>query len=524
LYIVNDMEKNIQKPFKGPMLLCIVDGFGLREDAYGNAVKMAKTPTLDQLLNVHPHSALLTHGEVVGLPSGQMGNSEVGHMTIGSGRTILQSLDLIQQELKTDMSQNTVWQKALKTTEKSDKIHLIGMLSDGGVHSHSDHLLALCEKLQVLGKPILIHVILDGRDTKPKAGLTQLKAFIHKIKHLNNVHIADVCGRFYAMDRDNNWDRISSAYNLYTKSQATTTPVLDVMEAQYNKGNTDEFIDATAFELPGGLTSTVENNDSLFFFNFRADRMRQIVRTFIDTDLKVEGLKRSEKLNVHVICITEYDQTFNNRVITLFPPTLPQHTIGEVVASLGGKQLRIAESEKYAHVTFFLNGGIEKPFVGETRIVIPSPKVKTYDMVPKMSLPQVKDALLDAIENGDFDLIVLNIANGDQVGHSGSLVASIEAVEYIDQCLGEITETLKTADGEMVLIADHGNCEEMLDANGGICTSHTLNPVPFLYVGRTGFKAQNGSLKDVAPTILNLMNIKVPALMTGKNLLMRKDV
>lgn len=517
------MKNNIQKSFKGPMLLCIVDGFGLRKESTGNAVKLANTPSLDNLMEKHPNSALLTHGEVVGLPKGQMGNSEVGHMTIGSGRTILQNLDYIKKELSGDMLNNSPWKKALNVAEISNKIHLLGLLSDGGVHSHVEHLILLCEKLNNLNKPILVHAIFDGRDTKPQAGLAQLKLFLEKTKHLKHVQVVDACGRFYAMDRDNNWDRVSKAYKLYSKPEIIKLDICAYIESEYKKNNFDEFIEPAAFELEGGITSEINEGDTLFFFNFRADRMREIVRTFIDDDLNVEGLNRSEKLNVNVVCMTEYDLTFNDRVITLFPPTLPKNTLGEVIADLGGRQLRIAESEKYAHVTFFLNGGLETPFQNEKRIVIPSPKVKTYDQAPKMSLLEVKNELVNAIKTEGYDLIVLNIANGDQVGHSGSLEASIVAVECIDACLVEITAALKSAEGEMVLIADHGNCEEMQDEEGGICTSHTLNPVPFLYVGRKGYTAVSGSLKDVAPTILSLMNINIPSEMTGKILLQQKE-
>tara|TARA_R110000868_G_scaffold218576_2_gene469252 strand:+ start:171965 stop:173521 length:1557 start_codon:yes stop_codon:yes gene_type:complete len=513
------MKNNIKKAFKGPMLLCIVDGFGLRESSDGNAVKLAHTPTLDRCMAQSPHSELVTHGEAVGLPKGQMGNSEVGHMTIGSGRTVLQSLDLVREGLKGDMQAFPNWEISIEQAKKSNQIHLIGMLSDGGVHSHTDHLALLCEKLQTLGKPIIIHAILDGRDTQPQAGSKQVKAFLERVKGLDNVHLADICGRFYAMDRDNNWDRLERAFNLYTQSARNYSEcgVVEEIENQYPSVKSDEFIEPTAFKLPNDISSIIEGGDSVFLFNFRADRMRELVHAFIDDEFK--GFKRPHKLNVHLTCMTEYDKNFNSFVITLFPPTQPKNTLGEVVASLGGKQLRIAESEKYAHVTFFLNGGLEKPFENEERVVIPSPKVKTYDLEPRMSLSKVTEALENAITAGGFDLIVLNIANGDQVGHSGSLEASIEAVEYIDTCLSKILLSLESADGEMVLIADHGNCEEMLTADGGICTSHTLNPVPFIYVGRRGYKAKNGSLKDVAPTVLYLLGIEKPVQMTGNNLL-----
>ena len=512
----NLQQKKWSKPFKGPMLLCIVDGFGLRKEKEGNAIALANTPVLDGLMQHNAHAELLTHGPYVGLPEGQMGNSEVGHMTIGSGRTILQSLDEIRYGLSADLSNNVNWQKAYDTAGKSDKIHLVGMLSDGGVHSHTDHFVLLCEKLNALGKAIFVHAIADGRDTDAKDAVAQVDDFVQRVKHLN-VHVVDMIGRFYAMDRDNNGDRLQKAYDLYTKGVGETFQSVEAaVQGQYKQGNADEFIEACV--LPAkGLDSKITSDDAVFLVNFRADRMRQIVRAFLGGD--VDKLVTDKNVRPKLICMSEYDANFNDKVITLFPPTQPKQTLGEVVACAGGRQLRIAESEKYAHVTFFLNGGREEAFAGEKRIVIPSPKVKSYDLQPKMSLSKVTDKLLDAVENGGYDLIVLNIANGDQVGHSGSLEASIEAVEYIDECLGAIVDSVNKSSGEMVLIADHGNCEEMITKTGDPLVSHTLNPVPLLYVGRKGLKAQNGSLRDVAPSVLSLLGLPVPSEMTGKILI-----
>jgi 2,3-bisphosphoglycerate-independent phosphoglycerate mutase len=500
------------KPFEGPMLLCIVDGFGLRDEPEGNAVALAQTPVLDELYANNTHAQLMTHGAYVGLPDGQMGNSEVGHMTIGAGRTILQNLDLIRKSLSQDLSGSVNLQKALKVAEQGDKIHLIGLMSDGGVHSHTDHFVLLCEKLSVLDKPILVHAILDGRDTEPKVAQIQLEKFMSKVKHLN-VHIVDMIGRFYAMDRDHNGDRLQKAYDLYTKRTGELcSSFAEAVDDQYEKGNVDEFVEPILFNCDD-LDGTIAQKDTIFFVNFRADRMRQLVGAFLGEN--VTHFSGQENLTPQLVCMTEYDQKFNDRVITLFPATQPKMTLGEVVEKNMGKQLRIAESEKYAHVTFFLNGSREKSFENEDRIVIPSPKVKSYDLAPKMSLEKVKNELLGAIKK-DYDLIVLNIANGDQVGHSGSLEAAIEAVEYIDECLGEVVQILQESKGEMVLIADHGNCEEMYSAQGGPMTAHTLNPVPILYVGRKGLKTQNGSLRDVAPTVLSLLGLPVPKEMTGK--------
>lgn len=512
----NLQQKKWSKPFSGAMLLCIVDGFGLRAEKQGNAVALANTPVLDDLYNHNPHAQLLTHGPYVGLPEGQMGNSEVGHMTIGSGRTILQSLDEVRHGLSGDLSANPHWKAAYEQAKNARNVHLIGLVSEGGVHSHTDHFVLLCEKLNSLGKTIYVHAILDGRDTEPKAAAEQVEAFARRVKHLN-VKIVDLIGRFYGMDRDSNGDRLQKAYDLYTKGKGEYYPsISEAISAQYGQGNGDEFVE------PICLNETIEesiiqSSDVVYLVNFRADRMRQIVRAFLG--LGVEKLIADSSVKPSLVCMTEYDQKFNDSVITLFPPHQPNMTLGEVVALNGGKQLRIAESEKYAHVTFFLNGGREDPFEAEDRIVIPSPKVKTYDMQPKMSLSDVKIELVNAIQNDGYDLIVLNIANGDQVGHSGSLEASIEAVEYIDECLGEITKVLHASGGEMVMIADHGNCEEMQTSEGNPMTAHTLNPVPLLYVGRKGFEVQNGSLRDVAPSVLSLLGLQVPQEMTGEVLI-----
>lgn len=509
----DSQQKKWSKPFSGPMLLCIVDGFGLRAEKQGNAVALAHTPVLDNLYKNNPHAELLTHGPYVGLPEGQMGNSEVGHMTIGSGRTILQSLDEVRNGLSGDLTPNINWAKAYEKAKASKSIHLIGLVSEGGVHSHTDHFVLLCEKLNTLGKTIYVHAILDGRDTEPKVATEQLLTFTQKVSHLN-VKVVDLIGRFYGMDRDNNGDRLQKAYDLYIKGNGEYFgSVNEAIHAQYLKGNGDEFCDPISL-VEDVQSSRIHSDDVVFLVNFRADRMRQLVRAFLGMD--VEKLNADETVRPALVCMTEYDQKFNNSVITLFPPHQPNMTLGEVVSSYGGKQLRIAESEKYAHVTFFLNGGREDSFEFEDRIVIPSPKVKTYDLQPKMSLPQVKSELLNAIHSGGYDLIVLNIANGDQVGHSGSLEASVEAVEYIDVCLGEITQALKEEGGEMVMIADHGNCEEMQTSEGKPMTAHTLNPVPLLYVGRKGFEVQNGSLRDVAPSVLSLLGLSVPKEMTGE--------
>ncbi len=515
IHVMEKISQKWLKPISGPLLLCIVDGFGLREEKAGNAVALANTPTLDELYQTCPHAQLWTHGEYVGLPEGQMGNSEVGHMTIGAGRTILQKLDEIRQGMDdVDVSQ------LAQSVDGSGHVHLIGLLSDGGIHSHTDHFVLMCQKLSALGKPIYVHAILDGRDTAPQDALKQVQDFQQQVSGLD-VHVVDLIGRFYAMDRDGNGDRLQKAYDLYTRRIGTKFANIDqAVQNQYNKDLTDEFFEPCLLE--GFENCQIQTGDAVVFMNFRADRMRQIVRSFIG--LPVPMLQPQQNVLPQVWCMAEYDKAFEGQVSVLFPPSQPKMTLGEVVADSGGKQLRIAESEKYAHVTFFLNGGREKPFEGEDRIVVPSPKVKTYDLQPEMSLPEVTEKLTDAISSGGYDLIVLNIANGDQVGHSGSLEASVTAVEHIDKCLAKLVKQLKSVGGEMLMIADHGNCEEMFANDGSMMTSHTLNPVPILYVGRQGASVESGSLRDVAPTALSLLGLDIPKQMTGEVLVKMRKV
>lgn len=497
----------------GPLLLCIIDGFGLSEKTEGNAIAAANTPFYDSLLEKHPHASLRTDSEYVGLPNGQMGNSEVGHMTIGSGRIIRQSLQRITEDFDNgSLQQTATWQSLKNATNETRATHLFALVSNGGVHSHTDHVLALIKNLNT-NKPVFVHAITDGRDTEPFVAKEQLKPLIEAIAPLNNVHLATVGGRFYGMDRDNRWERVQKAYDIFTqKSEAKD--LQEILSAALKNDTTDEFIEPSALKISTEESACVTENDTLIFANFRADRMRQIVRSFLEP---VEGLNSANIFPKNIFCMTEFDKEFNNRVSVLFPPEQPKNTLGEVVASISGKQLRIAESEKYAHVTFFLNGGREQPFEGEDRIVIPSPKVKTYDLAPKMSLETVTEKLLTANKENDYNLIVLNIANGDQVGHSGDFNACVEAVEAIDEALSQIIPAIQSKDGEAVIIADHGNCEQMLTEDGGVMTSHTLNPVPLIYVGRNAH-VTSGGLADVAPTLIHLLGIKQPKEMTGKAL------
>ena len=513
---MQNIQKQFRKPFRGPMLLCILDGVGERQAVHGNAVHAAQTKTLDDLYAICPHATLTTHGEAVGLPEGQMGNSDVGHMTIGSGRVIEQSLERIRTMLSNgEFYQSPAWQETVAKCETSRAIHLVGLLSTGGVHSHLDHAVLLCKELNKLGKEIYIHAITDGRDTSIKASEEELKLFLEQTAELQHVHIADVCGRFFAMDRDERWNRTEKAYNLYTKQAGHHAPsATAAATVAHHDSLSDEMIEPTIVALPDGLDGSIQDNDAVIFFNFRSDRMRQIVKSF--TEIQLTSFSRKGRPQLSIVCtMTQYDEKLEDKVTVLAAPHIPLHTIGEVVSKAGGTQLRIAESEKYAHVTYFLNGGIEEPFAGEDRRVIPSPKVKSYDLKPEMSLGEVTKAVCTAIQMKSYDLIVLNIANGDQVGHSGDFQATIKAMQAIDDSLADILTSLKFKAGEMLIIADHGNCEEMKTQGGEACTTHTINPVPIIYHGRPTASVKEGTLADVAPTVLKLMGIKQPEEMTG---------
>jgi 2,3-bisphosphoglycerate-independent phosphoglycerate mutase len=504
-------------PLKGPLLLCILDGFGLSDRTQGNAIAAARTPTLDTLMATCPHASMFTHGPYVGLPEGQMGNSEVGHLNLGAGRVVLQHLERIQRDLDSGaFVASAPFQEALPQLQAARAIHLFGLLSDGGVHSHMGHAAALARALDPLGRPVYLHLILDGRDTPPRDAKNQVPAFMESVKDLKNLHFADVCGRFYAMDRDKRWERTQAAYDLYTQGIAPfhTPDVVAAIAAAHARGEDDEFAQPTA--LPAlAQGGTVQDGDALFFFNFRADRMRQLVSAFISDTLP--DLPRAARPTPSVVLtMTEYDSTFAARVRVMVRPEVHRNLLGEVLAQEGKRQLRIAETEKYAHVTFFFNGGREEPLRGEDRILIPSPKVRTYDLQPEMSLPEVTEKLVAAIESSQYDFIVCNVANGDMVGHTGVWEAGIAAVEAIDGFLNRVTVALRRAGGEALITADHGNIEEMLDPEGNRSTQHSTNPVPFIYYGRTGAVVKDGRLADVAPTVLTLMGLPIPREMDGR--------
>ncbi len=499
-------------------LLCILDGFGIGENTDENAIYMANTPTLDKLNSHYPHSELRSDGNFVGIPDGQMGNSEVGHITIGTGRVIEQSLVKITNDMKNKTFQSKrAYKNFIKQSSNSRAIHLIGLLSDGGIHSHINHAIHLCKLLNKLGMPIFVHAITDGRDTSVNAAKEQIKAFQKQIKPLKNVSIVSVIGRFYAMDRDNRWDRTKFAWDLYTQCIGTKfSSVKQALSSAYRDGLSDEHIKPCTIETDATIDTCIKDNDSVFLFNFRGDRMRQLTSCFLN-QLDPEFNWVIPRLNSLAI-MTEYDIKFRNKCNIIYQPKVCKNSLGEVVSKAGFKQLRIAETEKYAHVTFFFNNGREKPFEQEDRILIPSPRdVATYDLKPQMSLPKLTEKLVHIIQSNKYDLIVLNIANADMVGHTGNFKAAVKAVEYIDSALSQILSTLKELKGEALIIADHGNIEKM-STNNHPSTTHTSNPVPCIYYGPRKVKLRNGSLRDVAPTLLEMLNLEVPKEMTGKSL------
>lgn len=502
-----------------PVVLTILDGWGISATTQGNAVKLANTPCLDRLFNHYPHSTLQASGLAVGLPEGQMGNSEVGHLNIGAGRVVYQDLTRISKSIdEGDFFTNSTLVDALNQIKSHDgKLHLMGLLSDGGVHSLNTHLYALVKMADDLGiRQICIHPFLDGRDTPPKSAARYLEQLEQTLKDLNAGHIATLCGRFYAMDRDNRWDRVEKAYRALTVSEGGSfTNSSEAIQAAYQQGQTDEFVEPCIIGEP----TPVCDNDGIIFFNFRADRAREISRAF--TSATFEGFSRPTAINLAAyVCMTEYDEQLNLPVA--FPAESYPNILADVVEQAGLKQLHIAETEKYAHVTFFFNGGSETAVTGEDRILVPSPKeVKTYDEKPEMSANDVAEKVIAQINNKTHDLIILNFANPDMVGHTGNLEAAIKAMEAVDHNLNRVVEATLAQGGALFITADHGNCEQMEDAQGQPHTAHTTNPVPFLYVANDADQCElkSGKLADIAPTLLATLKLDQPAQMTGQNLL-----
>ncbi|MDQ1331037.1 MAG: 2,3-bisphosphoglycerate-independent phosphoglycerate mutase [Thermodesulfobacteriota bacterium] len=508
----------------GFCMLMILDGWGLSDKQEGNAVALARTPFLDKLKSEYQRTSLLCSGEAVGLPEGIMGNSEVGHLNIGAGRVVYQDLLRIDKSIsdKSFFENEALCRVMKEVKEKSGSLHFMGLLSDGGVHSRINHLLALIDMAKEKGpENVYIHAILDGRDTPPDSGQLYIRRLKDYIEKTGTGSIASVCGRYYAMDRDNRWERVEKAFRLFAYGEGIKEkdPV-DAVRNAYMRGETDEFVKPVAItdenENPKGI---IRDGDAVVFFNFRSDRAREITRALTDTGFK-SFERESYAGPAGYVCMTQYDEKFTLPVA--FPPVHLKEILGEVISGKGLKQLRIAETEKYAHVTYFFNGGEEKPFPLEERCLIPSPRdIPTYDIKPEMSARLVTRELISRLKSAHYDLIVLNFANMDMVGHTGVLKAAINACETIDSCVGEIVEEVKKQGGVLLITADHGNAEMMIDENGHVHTAHTLNPVPLILVDDSRKKAvlRSGTLGDIAPTILEIMEIEKPASMTGNSLL-----
>ncbi len=505
-----------------PVVLCILDGWGYREDAADNAISQAYAPNFKKLWTERPHALLDASEEHVGLPQGQIGNSEVGHMNLGAGRVIYQDLPLIDKAIKTgELAKNTTLLDFINHLKKTGgTCHLMGLASPGGVHAHQRHITYLARAVAEEGVPVSVHAFLDGRDVPPQSAAAQIAELQKALASIIGVSLATLCGRYYAMDRDKRWERVEKAYDLLVEGKGTEAidPVAAI-HASYAAGVFDEFVLAVTLNGYAGM----KNGDGILFANFRSDRARQILAALLDPDF--DGFQRTRIIKfASALGMVEYSTELNKFLGALFPPKSIDSSLGEIIANAGKKQLRIAETEKYPHVTFFFNGGREEPFAGEVRIIVPSPKVATYDLQPEMSAGAVTDKVVEAISKGVFDLVVLNYANPDMVGHTGSLEAAIKAVEAIDQCLGRLIDAVKSQGGTIILTADHGNCEMMTDhENGGPHTAHTLDRVPVILInGPSEIKTlRDGKLADVAPTILELMHLSKPSVMDGQSLIVR---
>ncbi len=504
---------------KKPVALIILDGYGYRAEEKGNAIAAAKTPNMDKLLATCSNTTIHASGMDVGLPDGQMGNSEVGHTNIGAGRIVYQELTRITKSIQDgDFFENAALVRAMNhCKEKGTALHLFGLLSDGGVHSHNTHLYALVEMAKRMGlTKVFVHGFLDGRDVPPSSGADFVKALYEKLQEIGVGKIASVMGRYYAMDRDNRWERVEKAYRAMVlgEGELCECPYEAVLNS-YKAEVTDEFVLPTVVCDNGAPVGKIAKDDAVVFFNFRPDRAREISRTLVDPDFS--GFAR-EYFPVHYVCMTQYDKDMPNVDVAFRPESL-DNTFGAYISQKGLRQLRIAETEKYAHVTFFFNGGVEQPYEGEERILIPSPKVATYDLKPEMSAYEVTDAVVKEIEAEKFDVIVLNFANCDMVGHTGVFDAAVAAVEAVDTCVGRVIDAIQKVGGVALITADHGNADQMIDEeNGGAFTAHTTNVVPLILVGDDR-KLKEGRLADLAPTLLDLMGIEQPTEMSGESLL-----
>ena len=507
---------------KKPVALIIMDGFGESKNTDGNAIASSNTPNLDKIMNEYPHTLIQASGLDVGLPDGQMGNSEVGHTNIGAGRIVYQDLTRVSKAIEDgDFFTNEALLKAMENA-KEHSLHLMGLLSNGGVHSHIDHLKALVKMAKENGvENVFVHAFTDGRDVDPRSALEFIEDVENYMKEVGVGKIASVSGRYYAMDRDKRWERVQLAYDAMVNGKGNTaTSAKEAIEKSYADDKNDEFVVPTVIVEDGKPLGLIKEGDSIVFGNFRPDRAREITRAIVDTDFA--GFERPN-MNTFFVCLTTYDVTIKN-VNVAFKPQSLENTLGEYLSSKGKSQLRAAETEKYAHVTFFFNGGVEEPNKGEDRILVKSPKVATYDLKPEMSAYEVCDKLVDAIKADKYDVIVINFANPDMVGHTGVEAAVIKAIEAVDECVGKAVDAVKEVGGQMFICADHGNAEQLIDEETGEpFTAHTTNPVPFILVNADpAYKLREGGcLADIAPTLIELMGMQQPADMTGKSLLVK---
>lgn len=512
---------------KKPVVLMILDGYGLNEKKEGNAVALAHTPVMDKLMTEYPFVRGNASGMAVGLPDGQMGNSEVGHLNMGAGRIVYQELTRITKEIQDGtFFENPALMDAVNNCKQKDSaLHMFGLLSDGGVHSHNTHLYGLLELAKRNGlKKVYVHAFLDGRDTPPASGKDYVAQLEEKMAELGVGEVASVSGRYYAMDRDNNYDRVEIAYRALTKGEGQTADsAQEAVQNSYDQEETDEFVKPTVVMKNGAPTAVIKDGDSVIFFNFRPDRAREITRCFCDDDFT--RFERGKRLELTYVCFSDYDPTIPNKEVA-FHKISVTNTFGEWLAANHMKQARIAETEKYAHVTFFFNGGVEEPNEGEDRILVNSPKdVATYDLKPQMSAYEVCDRLVEAIRSGKYDVVIINFANPDMVGHTGVLEAAKKAVEAVDECVGKAVEAVKEVDGALFICADHGNAEQLIDyETGEPFTAHTTNQVPFILVNydENYTLRENGCLADIVPTLIEIMGKEQPAEMTGKSLLVKK--